>query len=269
MDKKNPRKRIRMFRVWLRISALAAQSQLLTSWAGFLFLIGKIIRFILFFVFLFSVLAGTKQLAGFSREQVIFFFLVFNLVDIIPQFLFRGTYRFRSLVVKGEFDLDLLKPWPSYFRPIFGWSDFLDFLTLIPLLGYLFYYASANHLASGVQGLILFVLLLINAVIISFSFHLVVSAVCIMTLEIDHLILVYRDLTSMARFPTDIYPQMVQYLLTFTIPVVLMFTVPAKTIMGLLSWHWVAVSFLLGIIFLFFSLNFWKYSLKRYTSASS
>jgi len=64
----------KLIKVWVAVSLRAAQSQLLTTWAGILFLVGKIIKFLLFFVFLFAVLDSAKDLAGYSREQVILFF---------------------------------------------------------------------------------------------------------------------------------------------------------------------------------------------------
>ena len=128
----------RLIKIWLMVASRAAQTQLLTGWGGIIFLLGKIVRFLLFFVFLFAVLGSAQTLAGYSREQVILFFLVFNIIDISVQFLFRGVYQFRPLVVSGEYDLDLLKPLPSFFRPLFGWADILDFITLIPLWIYFF-----------------------------------------------------------------------------------------------------------------------------------
>lgn len=259
----------KLLKVWVRISLLAAESQLLTNWSGLLFLIGKVVRFLLYFVFLFSVLTGAKNLAGLNPKQVIFFFLIFNFIDITVQFLFRGVYHFRPSVVSGNFDLDLLKPMPSFFRPVFGWTDILDFLTLIPLVLYIFRFSLINHLAAGFYSWIIFLFLLVNALIISFAIHLTVCAVCILTLEIDHLIWVYRDLTNMGRFPTDIYPKWIQGVLTFTIPVVIMVTVPVKSLLGIVSWQMPVLSFFIGALFLFASLKFWKFSLKRYTSASS
>lgn len=259
----------KLIKVWVRISLLAGQSQLLTNWSGALFILGKLIRFAFFFIFLLTVLSGAKTLAGYNREQVIFFFLIFNLVDIIAQFLFRGVYLFRSSVVSGNFDLDLLKPWPSFFRPIFGWTDILDFLTLIPLVIYVIYYVTVYQLSAGVLSWILFLLLLACSLLISFAFHLAVCAVCVLTMEIDHLVWIYRDLTNMARVPTDIYPKMIQFLLTFTIPVILLMTVPAKALLGILSWPWIAGSLTAGILLLWLSLRFWRYALKNYTSASS
>lgn len=260
---------VRLLKIWLMISSRAAQVQLLTHWAGVLFLIGKVVRFLLFFVFLFMVLSSTNTLSGYSRSEVIFFFLVFNLVDVMVQFLFRGVYQFRFAVVSGNYDLDLLKPLPSFFRPIFGWTDILDALTLVPLWGYFTWYIFHYGIFPDFGLLFLFLLLLINALVIAFAFHLFVCAVCVLTTQIDHLVWVYRDLTGMARFPTDIYQKWLQWILTFTVPVVILFTIPAKALMGFLSWEWVVFSLGLGAVFLFLSLRFWQFSLKRYSSASS
>lgn len=256
-------------KIWLMYTSRAAQSALLTTWAGVLFIIGKIVRFLLFFIFLFAVLSASKNLAGYNREQVIFFFLIFTLVDAMVQFLFRGVYHFRPLIVSGDYDLDLLKPLPSFFRPIFGYTDILDFVTLIPLWIYFLWFVFTNHLFTGIGDLILFFLLLFNSLILAFAFHLFICAICVLTTEIDHLVWIYRDLTNMARFPTDIYQKFIQGILTFTIPVVILITVPAKALLGLLSWPWIALAFGISGLFLWGSLRFWRFALKRYASASS
>jgi len=270
--------KLRLIKVWLMFASRAAQAQLLTHWGGLLFLIGKIVRFLLFFVFLFTVLSSAKTLAGYNREQVVLFFLVFNLVDVMVQFLFRGVYQFRFSVVSGEYDIDLLKPLPSFFRPVFGWTDILDFITLIPLWIYFLWFVFVNQLFSissrgagscSAGQFLYFFILLLNSLILAFAFHLFVCAVCILTTEIDHLVWVYRDLTSMARFPTDIYQKGVQMILTFVIPVVILITVPAKALLGILSWQGALGSIAISLLALFASLRFWRYSLKQYSSASS
>lgn len=260
---------LRLAKVWLMLASRAAQAQLLTNWASILFIIGKVARFLLFFVFLFAVLSSAKTLAGYSREQAIFFFLVFNLVDIIIQFLFRGVYVFRPLVVSGRYDLDLLKPLPSFFRPLFGWTDILDLITLVPLWIYFLWFVFHYHLMPSFFQFFGFLVLLFNSLILAFAFHLFVCAVCVLTTEIDHLIWVYRDLTNMARFPTDIYKKGIQYILTFTIPVIILITVPAKALLGILSWQGMILSFLISGLFLWGSLRFWRYALTQYSSASS
>lgn len=259
----------RIFKIWLKISSMAIQTQLTSFWAGLLFLIGKVARFLFFFVFLFSVLSKTNTIAGYGKEQVILFFLVFNLIDILTQALFRGVYRFRPLVVSGDYDLVLLQPVPSFFRPIFGWSDIFDFATLIPLWICFFWFIFHFGLLINTFNLLVFFLLFGNSIILAFAFHLFVCSMCVLTTEIDHLVMVYRDLTNMARFPTDIYQKGIQYFLTFTIPVIILITVPAKSLLGLLSWPMAILSVVITGIFLSGSFALWKYALSQYSSASS
>jgi ABC-2 type transport system permease protein len=258
-----------LVKIWFLLALRAAQVQLLTRWGSFLFLLGKVVRFVLFFVFLFMVLSSAQTLAGYRRVEVILFFLVFNLVDITLQFLFRGVYQFRFRIVSGDYDLDLLKPLPSFFLPILGWSDILDFLTLIPLWGYFFWFIFENQLFSSGFHLVGFWALFLSSLVLGFAFHLFICAVGVLTTEIDHLVWVYRDLTNMARFPTDIYQKGVRWILTFVIPVVILISFPTKALLGLLSPRGVGLAFFASGGLLLVSLKFWQFALSRYSSASS
>lgn len=259
----------RLVKIWLMYASRAAQSQLLTSWSGILFLIGKLVRFFLFFIFIFTVMSSTPNLAGYNREQVVVFYLVFNLIETTTQCLFRGVYQFRSLVSSGDFDSDLLRPLPSFFRPLFGWTDILDLITLPPLWIYLFWFLGKNYLFPSYFNLFLFLLLFGNSLFLGFSFHLFFSSVSVLTTQVDPLVWIYRDLTMMARFPTDIYQRSIQFFLTYLVPVVILITVPTKALLGLISWPGVISFFLLSLIFLWLAVIFWRYSLKNYSSASS
>ncbi len=253
---------------WL-MSKMVVLPDLMQPSAAILFIIGKVARFAFYFVFLFSVVSGIDNFVGYSRVEVIWFFLVFNLIDVLIQFLFRGVYHFRYLVISGNFDLELLKPLPSFFRPLFGHIDIMDFITLLPLTGFSIWFVIHHQLSSGPESIIYFLLLLLASLFIGFAFHLLVSSICILTTEIDHLIWIYRDLTALGRFPTDIYRGFVRFLITFVIPVVLLITLPAKAMLGLVSPWQVSLSLGISLLLAGLSLKFWYWSLKRYSSASS
>lgn len=253
---------------WL-MSKMVILPDLMQPSAAILFIIGKVVRFAFYFLFLFSVISGIDNFVGYSKVEVIWFFLVFNLIDVTIQFLFRGVYHFRYLVVSGNFDLELLKPLPSFFRPLFGHIDIIDFITLVPLTGFSIWYVIHHKLVSGPMSIIYFLLLFIASLLIGFAFHLFVSSICVLTTEIDHLIWIYRDVTAMARFPTDIYQGAIRFLITVVIPVVLLITFPAKALLGLISPFQVGLSLTISLILAGLSLKFWYWSLKHYSSASS
>ncbi len=232
-----------------------------------IFLAGKVLRFLMFFGFLFFLLKGTKNLAGYNLNQTIFFFLIFNFVDVIAQFLFREVYRFRPLVVNGSFDLVLAKPMSALFRVLMGGADVIDLLTIPPLIFAIYWVGNLLHPTP--MQLVLFLLLLINGLLIATAFHIAVLGLGIITLEIDHTVMIYRDLISLGRLPVDIYKEPLRSILTYLIPVGIMVTLPAKALMGIISPAGVILSLAIGILGIILAIRFWRFALTKYASASS
>lgn len=257
------------FRVWLKMTANSFVVALASRFSAVFFVLGKVIRFIFFIAFLLVIFSRTQLLGGYNLVQVVFFFLTFNLVSIISQLFLREIYRFRSLIVRGDFDLVLVKPINPLFRVLAGGADVLDLITLPPLVAILAYTATKLGVAITAVNLTLYLLLIISGLIIAVAFHALVAAVGVLTTEVDNTIMLYRDLENMGRIPVDLYRQPIRAFLTFLVPVAVMVTFPAKVLMGLLSPLWVVFSFALAAVFLWGTLRFWRFSLTRYSSASS
>lgn len=258
----------RYLRLWLTLTNQSFMRQLLDRWNACMFLLGKILRFGFFTVFLFALFANTPTIKGYSREQMLFFFLTFNVLDTAAQLFYREVYRFRPMVVSGDFDLVLTKPASALFRALAGGADPLDFYMLFLYAGALVYVIF--QLGSfTVAGVIAYLVLLANGFMIATGFHVLVLSLAILTTEVDHAIMIYRDLTMMGRVPVDIYQQPIRAILTFVLPVGLMVTVPAQAFLGLLTPRVVLFSLLFGLLFLVLCLRVWRYALSQYASASS
>lgn len=257
----------RYLKIWWIMSRNSFSMVIGQKLALLVFLIGKILRFIFFFGFLYFLLLGSSTLAGYTSNQAIFFFLTFNLIDVITQFLFREVYNFRPMIVNGDFDLVLARPLNALFRVLMGGADVIDLVTIPPLIAVTIYIGSLLHPTLYEVGI--FLVLLINGFLIATAFHIIVLSFAIITLEVDHTIMIYRDLTSLGRLPVDIYRQPLQGFLTYLIPVGIMITLPAKAIMGLVGPVGILSAFLIGIAAVFVSLKFWNYALTQYSSASS
>lgn len=259
---------MKYLKVWLRFAINAFEIQMMVRWALLIFLLGKSLRFFIFAVFIYMLVGHTKALAGYSLDQTMLFFLSFNLVDILSQLVFRDVYRFRAAVVEGTFDYYLIRPINVLFRSLMSGPDFMDFLTLIPIIAALIYLMSSLNLLNPV-GVFGYVLLLIFAFIIATSCHILILSLAILTTEIDHAIMIYRDITSLGRVPVDVYQEPLRGLITFIIPVGVMMSFPAKFLLGLISWQMIIFSGALSFGILFFAIQIWHYSLKGYSSASS
>ena len=232
-----------------------------------MFLFGKIIRYVFYFGFLYFLVVKTNGLVGFSKNQVLFFTSTYILIDTLAQFLFRSVYSFRPLVISGDLDLILIKPISPLFRVLMGGPDPVDLVTIPPILFLSIYMGSL--LSPDILHAVYYTLLVINGIAIAMAFNIAVLALGIITLEIDHTIMVYRDLLSMGRLPIDIYKEPLKSILTFIVPVGVMVTLPAKALMGLISPVGVISTLIFGAAILMLSFRFWNFALKKYTSASS
>ncbi len=251
--------------VWLKASTLSAQSNLTQRGGALMFILGKFIRFGFFLVLLSLISNQVEQVSGYTFDQMILFFLFFNLFDIIGQLLFRGIYWFREQIISGEFDFRLVKPMNPLFQALTRETDILD----MPLLIVILFFIAKSAIHQPLPNLIFFFILFINGFVIVAAIHIFVAALGILTTEVDHTIMIYRDLSSMARFPIDIYTLPIRALLTFIIPVAIAFTIPAKAFMGLINLHTIIWSILAALVFFFLSLRFWRFALTKYSSASS
>lgn len=255
-------------RLWVKLTANSFHTSLTTRTGAVLFLLGKTLRFLLFIVFLTALFSQSSTLASYSSQQATFFFLTFILLDTVTQLLYREVYRFRQLIVTGDFDLVLVKPMNALFRALAGGADPLDLIMLVPYAGALLYVGSQLGSLSVID-IFFYVVLLMNGFIIATGFHIVILALAILTTEIDHAVMIYRDLTSMGRLPVDIYREPLRSIITFAIPVGVMMTFPVKALLGLLSWQLIVFSLVLGVLFVVLSLRVWHVALSRYSSASS
>jgi ABC-2 type transport system permease protein len=251
-----------------QIFLLFARNSMRTTTQGRLgvvvFTIGKIIRFAFLFILLFFIFSKTRVLKGYSIQQAALFYMVFNLIDTISQILFREVYRFRSLVVNGSLDTILLKPYHPFLRILVGGVDILDIILLIP------YTIITVIIASGIvpigQNIFFFFVLLVNAIWIATSFHILVLALGILTTEVDHTILIYRDLTSLGRFPMAIYQEPIRSIFTFVIPIGIMTTFPSQALLGMLSRDMFLISFILSSVLFIIAMTTWNFALKQYQS---
>ena len=231
------------------------------------FLAGKIIRFLVFFIFIYYLVSKTRFLLGYNLNQTLIFFLTFNFLDTLSQLLFREVYRFRNLIISGEFDNILLKPHHPFIRILIGGVDILDAFLLIPYSIILFFFLLKTN--TNLLSIIYYLLLIINSLVIATGFHIIVLALGILTTEVDHTIMIYRDISRMTALPVDIYKEPLRFILTFIIPIGIMMTIPVKAFLNLLSIKTIILSFLIGILFIGFSLFLWEMALKKYQSVGS
>jgi ABC-2 type transport system permease protein len=257
------------FRIWKRLAIMGFEIQTAHPLSSSGYLLGKFVRIVFFLVFLVAIFKHTQALAGYTLAEAALFFLTFNLVDILAQLFFRGIYGIRALIREGDFDYFLIQPANVLYRCAFNTVDFLDVVTVFPVVFIIIYVL--KQIPGGIQPgrLLLYALLCLNGMVIALAIHIAVAGLAVLTQELENTIWIYRDVMTLGRFPSDIYAPILQSVLTFVIPVAVMISFPAKAYLGRLSPVWILQAFLMACAGLGLSLYFWRFATRRYTSVSS
>lgn len=259
--------------VWWRLAQMSFMMQCSTQLGSLGWLGGKCIRLAFFLIFLVAIYKHVPSVAGYSILEVAFFFLTFNVVDIVAQLFFRGIYGVGRDIREGDMDFYLIQPINPLFRISSNLIDFLDFLTLLPvlvLIGFILPKILVNlSLTDAFGRTVLYVSLCANGVVIAFCLHVLIASLTISTQQMENTLWLYRDLVSLGRFPVDIYVESVRAILTFAIPIAVMVSYPSKALLGLLSVNKILFAFLLSGALLFVSISIWQTALRRYCSVSS
>lgn len=255
------------FNVWWLIAGNAWQIAFVNRVTNILFIIGKASRMAITLLFLFIIREHTTEFAGYSSDQLIVFFLSYNIVDIFAQIFFRGVYLFGNLIKSGEFDLLLSKPINPLFRALTQQPDINDLLFLLPTIAVSIYLVHTLSITITLSSLLLYSLLLLNGFLIATALHILVLVVGIRTVEVDGIIWLYRDLSALSRFPVSMYSEPLRFVLFFLVPVGIMVTVPTEILLGIAPTYSIFTALLVGPATLFVSLKLWKSGLKAYSSA--
>lgn len=252
-------------KIILLLSRFSAKTSLNNPLGVVFFTLGKLLRFGLFLGIILFLVSRTGTIKGYTTAQAVVFFLTFNLVDTTTQFLFREVYRFRSLIVSGDFNTVLVKPHHPFVRVLLGGVDILDFVMLLFYLPLTAFAIVKTGVVSPVQ-IGLYIALVVNALVIGTAFHILVLALGVFSTQVDHAVMIYRDVFSMGRFPMEIYREPLRSFFTFIVPVGVMVTFPARALFNLLEPSMFIFSFAISTVGLYLSLLLWKMALKKYQS---
>ena len=132
------------------------------------------------------------------------------------------------------------------------------------------YAALQLHLHPSVGQLAGFAALCAVGILIHYSLMFILATVCFWTVRAQGIVWGYYNLFNIARMPDTAFRGAFKAVFTFALPVLLVSNVPTRVLANTLTstWSWLL---LLGVGAVWFGISewFWRYSIRRYTSASS
>lgn len=206
--------------------------------------------------------------AGWKWEEALVVLGIFTILQgFSSTFLVPNLNKIVDHVQQGTLDFVLLKPINSQFwlstRTISPWG-LPDLIFGVIVL----WYAGSKL---GLQGsnYLLGVIPLGFGLVSLYSLWFVLGATSIWFVKIYNVTEVLRGLLEAGRYPMVAYPAGYRVFFTFVVPVAFLTTVPAEALLGRGEVGWIAGAGFLALFLLVFSMGFWRFALRFYTSASS
>ena len=180
-------------------------------------------------------------------------------------FFFGIVWNTIERVQEGTFDLLLIKPKSALFLAIVTAFDSEDLGKLFG--GITLFALSLSRIPTpGLWECLQFAALFFIALITLFGFALILAGLGIVWIGNFRVYDIFDSVVNFGMYPAVIFSKSLQTVITLIIPIAILGYIPATALLGKPAagtWSAVAVS----IVFLLFSLRFWHWMLKKYTSA--
>ncbi|MFZ5376452.1 MAG: ABC transporter permease [Patescibacteria group bacterium] len=232
---------------------------------------GPIYHFAIF-VSSYIVYSQNPSLGGWSKEQGMTIFFVFNFMFSLMYFLFfeGGLRRMMWTAVRnGEIDNWMTKPVPIQFsQMMFHPSIDMTIGTLIATGLLAFQLNRISEMLSLVNLSIFLLSLIISFLILYFVFSSYATLSFYMT-KSQQIGEIINKASDISAFPTTIFPGALQLTFFFVIPVAFIAYVPSCYLFGKADWKLTLYMIVLLIFSFIINRIAWKEGLKRYSSVSN
>ena len=212
----------------------------------------------------------TETLGGWGPAELLAVVGVYLLIGgIINMVINPSMQRFMEDVRKGTLDFKLTKPEDAQLlisiHQIQIWKLTDVGLGLAVLLVALLRLGASVGLAQTLA----FCLVLLCGSAIVYSFWLMLATLSFWFVRVENILVIFRSMYRAGRWPVGIYPQWLQVILTFVVPVAFAVTVPAEALVGRLTWASLLQALLIALAMLGGSRLFWRYGIRHYSGASA
>jgi ABC-2 type transport system permease protein len=226
-------------------------------------------------VFYRTIYGNTRIIAGWTEEEYLFFVgCHFAIGGLIETFFLSNCTEFSELIRSGDLDLYLLRPIDEQFliscRSV-DWSTVPNVLVGGVLIAHSL---AAIGWTFDLFQVGAFVLLLACGTALAYSFLVLLMSTAVWLVRNQSLMELWWLFTTVMRYPREIFTrswaQPIGWFFWYLLPVLLVVNVPADVMVEKFFNPWAVGQMVLATaVMLFLSRRLFRFSLKRYRSASS
>lgn len=262
-------KYIKLYFKYIKLSIMSKLSYKASSILGILaFLITEVTSI----ATLFLIVSTVPSLKGYSLYEIGLLYGLVNMAIGIDHLLTDRLWTVAYFeVVRGKMDSVFLRPLPTLFQVIaseFQTEALGEILTSIGLL----IFCSIN-LSFEVTFMKVFMIIvgILGASLSITSFKIILSSLAFLIKRSGPLLQIVYNFSTYSKYPLNIYPKVIQIVLTFVIPIGLCIFYPADALFGNSSFSplLIILTILFPIIFFIFAVFIWNKLSKHYESTGS
>jgi ABC-2 type transport system permease protein len=234
----------------------------------------ELLWLVLIVMFYELVFAKTKTLAGWDRNQYLFFVgCHYALGGLVETFFLDNCTNFAELVRSGDLDTYLLKPIDEQFLITCRRMDWSTFPNILQGGAVMVYSLIAMDWQFEPGKVFAFGVLFACGCLMAYSFLLMLCSLSVWMVRNQSLMEMWWLFTTLMRYPREIFnvswAHPVGLFFTFVVPVLLVVNVPVNTMVRAFDWPFIGGMVLAAILLLLLSRAFFRRALRSYRSASS
>ena len=240
------------------------------------FLLWMVVEFLWFLgqmVFLEVLYGHVDSIGGWSKWECVLLVGTHQITSQIFQaFFYVNLAELPELIRTGRLDLMLLLPMDAQFAVStrkFGMDNIVNALVGVAIV---VFSLAQLHVVPSLQQIALYAVAIAFGVGIHYAVMFGLATAAFWIVRAQGLIYGYFNVFNIARFPDSVFPfGLFKAIFTYCIPVIIVANVPARTLGRALEQPWTGLAQLVGatVFIVAVTRGFWRFALKRYSSASS
>jgi ABC-2 type transport system permease protein len=231
----------------------------------------ELLWFALQLTFIAVLYSHTDRIGDWTKWQVVLLMGTSQLIQQLFSAIFLSNLTQLSETIRtGKLDFMLLLPANTRFLISFRQVDLGGFVNAGSAIAVMVYAGLQLGLRPSIQQIIGFAILIAASLIIHYSLMLMLSATSFWTVRAQGIVWGYYNLFNIARLPDAAFRGAFKAFFTYALPMLLVANVPAKLLARKLSSPWeMALLLAMSLTCFVISEVVWRFSIRRYTSASS
>lgn len=258
---------IRLYREFFKQSLMKLMAYRINF---FLIFITNFAYFAVQLIFLQVIFSKVDSLAGWTKYEMIFYIGTFNIIDSLWVF---GPYfnllSVPELIRSGMLDYYVTKPVNSQFIISLRNVEIGSLISVLAGFAIIGYALVAGNMTFILGRLILYVIAIFHALLVEYAIYFIMTCLSFWTVKTDFVEKVHGIICYFSTRPVDIYKGFIRIVLCYILPYGFVMTIAAKSAVKSIAIGEYAAFVLLSWCFFGASILFWRFSLRRYSSASS